>query len=183
MRVKRYSFPQEMHGKAPASLQMYFNAVGAADDKGITVRPIDPVSTNISTSGSATLNPPTAVTQTTTETTGATNVGAGVSSPQSTTSTNPLVSPTTTLSTAPAVPVPTINAVPLIQNIIQPVVPGITSRELTTPVITASGGGGGGFGMPSEEEKPVAAPVKKKTVFPWLLIAAGIYMIVEKPLK
>jgi hypothetical protein len=60
-----------------------------------------------------------------------------------------------------------------------------TLSPLAASVVGSIGGGGFGGGGYSEEENTskIVQTKPKKHFFPWILIAAGVFMIVKQPLK
>lgn len=123
--------------------------------------------------------------------------------------TSPVMSPTNT----PVAPAPTTSTTtdpstivsPTQQTVAQPVLQvglpprlpdgsqvvittptGVSSAiPLVSPVLPLSGGGfGGGMGSSSgAETKELVTTKKKSNLFPWLLLATGVFLIVKQPLK
>lgn len=193
MKVKKYQFPAEMHGKASANMMHYFAAIGPASDKDTTPGRTSTSSTALNT-GSVSIAPATSPIGPT----------SGSTSPSAPTGTSSTVSPNPTGAgtTAPIgdagkgadAPLTggstAINTTYVTQTYDTtrplPLVPVVLA--VTDATTSLGGGGGGGFGggggMPSgEEDKKDAVAPKKKHIFPWLLIATGVFMIVKQPLK
>lgn len=195
MQAKKFKFPSELHGNANGTLQQYLNVIGSAKaDPALRLDATSVSNANPLPSGSL----GSAVSPIGVSTGTVSSVGPSVSSNTvastnlPTSPTNPTVSTSTTnpISNSGAITSPNLNQpVPTTATGTTPVIQiiGTPKLEYKTPngvtVSTPLGGGFGGGGGYAEEENKSVQGSKKSIILPLILIAAGIYFIVKKPIK
>lgn len=207
MQAKKFKFPSELHGNANGTMQQYFNAVGLINSEvksrpssaptnplptgsmGSAVSPVGAstvsvssvgpsissntvASTNLPTSPTAPTNPIVSTSEAA-PTGSVSNVGPSVSL-------NPVTSPNVNQLTP--INVPILTPVPVVVNPLI-VAKNPNGTTVSAPLAGGFGGGFGGGGGYAEEDSRMAEVKKKSNLFPWLLIAAGIYIIVKNPIK